>query len=277
MLGQQLGGHHPQALPGNQYGRATPALQRRCQHPVVARAGPTQEPTTKLRTEFPELPDGPDNIPERFFEDLYESDKVVPWDTGKEQPVVVKAFEQGLFTAPVLDVGCGYGTNTTFLGSKGLEVVGVDLSEAAIDEAERRLFTAGDPAMQNVTFKAGSVLDLANIFGDRKFASALDSALYHCLDDATNEKYLAALHKQLIPGSKLVLIAMTDRNPEEGWIGPRRISEATIRHSLREEAGWKLESLDMDAYYEVPTIMGNVAPMFSEGTGHALIAVATRI
>ena len=43
---------------------------------------------------------------------------------------------------------------------------------------------------------AGSVTELPQVFGERKFASALDSALYHCLDDATNEKYLAALHKQ---------------------------------------------------------------------------------
>lgn len=43
---------------------------------------------------------------------------------------------------------------------------------------------------------AGSVTELPAIFGERKFSSALDSALYHCLDDATNEKYLAALHKQ---------------------------------------------------------------------------------
>jgi len=49
-----------------------------------------------------------------------------------------------------------------------------------------------------VSFKAGSVLNLGDILGDRKFDSALDSALYHCLDDATNEKYLAALNKQVL-------------------------------------------------------------------------------
>lgn len=39
---------------------------------------------------------------------------------------------------------------------------------------------------------------------------------------------------QMKPGGRLVLFAMSDRNAEEGWIGPRRISEADIRHSLRE-------------------------------------------
>jgi len=171
-------------------------------------------------------------------------------------------------------VGCGYGTNTIFFGSKGMQATGVDLSPEAIAEAERRrdaagapashaaacspdtmviaqglcmrrkravaavghsltagceegrcwprlrmgqlrgglrvpLFTspqhggpptraraAGSPAAEKVDFKAGSVTELPAVFGERKFGSALDSALYHCLDDATNEKYLAALHKQ---------------------------------------------------------------------------------
>lgn len=67
-----------------------------------------------------------------------------------------------------------------------------------------RARAAGNPAAEKVDFKAGSVTELPAVFGERKFASALDSALYHCLDDATNEKYLAALHKQArLPGACL--------------------------------------------------------------------------
>ena len=43
----------------------------------------------------------------------------------------------------MLDLGCGQGTNTIFLGSKGLEVVGIDLSPDAIAEATSRLAAAG--------------------------------------------------------------------------------------------------------------------------------------
>ncbi len=38
----------------------------------------------------------------------------------------------------------------------------------------------------------------------------------------------------MVPGGRLVLAAMSDANPAEGWVGPRRISEADLRHSLRE-------------------------------------------
>lgn len=43
---------------------------------------------------------------------------------------------------------------------------------------------------------------MADILGDLKINSALDSALYHCLDEATNEKYLAALHEQVLLQSR---------------------------------------------------------------------------
>ena len=43
----------------------------------------------------------------------------------------------------MLDLGCGQGTNTIFLGSKGLDIVGIDLSPDAIAEAESRLAAAG--------------------------------------------------------------------------------------------------------------------------------------
>lgn len=39
---------------------------------------------------------------------------------------------------------------------------------------------------------------------------------------------------QMEPGGRLVMMVMSDRNPEEGWNGPRRTSEAEIRHNLRE-------------------------------------------
>lgn len=39
---------------------------------------------------------------------------------------------------------------------------------------------------------------------------------------------------QMEPGGRLVMMVMSDRNSEEGWQGPRRTSEAEIRHNLRE-------------------------------------------
>ena len=40
-------------------------------------------------------------------------------------------------------MGCGLGPNAIFLGSRGVEVTGIDLSPEAIAEAEKRLSAAG--------------------------------------------------------------------------------------------------------------------------------------
>ncbi|KAK9835023.1 hypothetical protein WJX81_005053 [Elliptochloris bilobata] len=97
------------------------------------------------------------------------------------------------------------------------------------------------------------------------------------MDDGTEVKYLAALHEQMKPGGRLVMMVMSDRNPEEGWSGPRRTSEAEIRHNLCEEVGWRVKSVDMDAKDVVPKQMQAIAKHFGEGFGWALVAVATRL
>ncbi|KAK9835053.1 hypothetical protein WJX81_007416 [Elliptochloris bilobata] len=117
----------------------TPSLQHPRRRMHIVRAG---APSTKVRTEMPQMPQSDEEVSDEWLINLYKGDKIVPWDIGREQPLVAEAVEQGLFVSPVLDVGCGQGTHTIFLGSKGLEATGVDLSPDAIAEAESRLAAA---------------------------------------------------------------------------------------------------------------------------------------
>ncbi len=58
-----------------------------------------------------------------------------PWDT-RITPPEVQDFWSGGLLSPVgvaLDMGCGTGTNVSFLASLGLEAVGLELSHAALD------------------------------------------------------------------------------------------------------------------------------------------------
>src|SRR4051812_29091627 len=65
--------------------------------------------------------------------------EVLPWDTDEPDPNLVEAVRR---IAPergrALDVGCGTGTNAIWLASAGFEVVGVDVSERAVERAEAR-------------------------------------------------------------------------------------------------------------------------------------------
>lgn len=67
-----------------------------------------------------------------------------PWDTRTTPPEVV-AFWAGGRLAPMglaLDIGCGPGTNVTYLAGLGLHAIGVDLAGGALTLAKTRLQTA---------------------------------------------------------------------------------------------------------------------------------------
>ncbi|WP_030234829.1 class I SAM-dependent methyltransferase [Streptomyces sp. NRRL S-350] len=82
---------------------------------------------------------------EGFWRDAPEEPGSVIWDA---EPAVTAARHLALFDhhltdpeLPVVDLGCGNGTQTRFLAERFARAVGVDLSAAALDLARRR-----DPA-----------------------------------------------------------------------------------------------------------------------------------
>ncbi|MFJ8822934.1 class I SAM-dependent methyltransferase [Streptomyces sp. NPDC102467] len=84
---------------------------------------------------------------ETFWEDAPEGPGSVLWDA---EPALTVGLHLALFepqlTAvdlPLVDLGCGNGTQTRFLADRYPKVVGVDLSDAALDRARH-----ADPAEQ---------------------------------------------------------------------------------------------------------------------------------
>lgn len=69
--------------------------------------------------------------------------------TSENAPFFNAAFDQiaGYFgapdAAPVVDAGCGSGTKTLQLASRGYSVIGLDISAAVLDEAKRAAIDAG--------------------------------------------------------------------------------------------------------------------------------------
>ncbi|MFE6160299.1 class I SAM-dependent methyltransferase [Streptomyces sp. NPDC056486] len=84
---------------------------------------------------------------EGFWREAPGEEGAVFWDA---EPVLTVGIHLALFEPhiraaglPVVDVGCGNGTQTRFLAHRYLRVLGVDLSAAALDHARR-----ADPAEQ---------------------------------------------------------------------------------------------------------------------------------
>jgi ubiquinone/menaquinone biosynthesis C-methylase UbiE len=58
----------------------------------------------------------------------------------RDLPALIRRYNHG---RRALDFGCGTGRSTRFLGNLGLEVIGVDISQAMLDQA-RALDPSGD-------------------------------------------------------------------------------------------------------------------------------------
>ena len=78
-------------------------------------------------------------MPHPSWNDSYASGEPLPWDTGTPDPMLVELIEARAITlGRALDVGCGSGTNAIYLAEHGFEVVGVDISPVAIENARAK-------------------------------------------------------------------------------------------------------------------------------------------
>ena len=166
------------------------------------------------------------------FEPIYET--TVPWDIGTPQPAVVRLVERGAFFGRVLVVGCGTGDNTLYLAAAGLEVVGVDAAERAIEQARAKARQRGVRAH----FVAHDALSLGEL-RDR-FDTVLDCGLFHVLSDEQREVYVRNLSSVLRPASMVYLLCFSDAEP--GTDGPRRVSASELIETFR--APFAVEKLE---------------------------------
>ena len=113
----------------------------------------------------------------------------------------------------VLDVGCGAGVDTLCsamkVGPSG-KVVGIDLTPAMLDRAERNLSRTD---LKNVSFKQGSVEDLP--FADADFDVVTSNGAFNLVPDKAGA--LAEIHRVLKPGGRLMFAdeVLTGELPKE--------------------------------------------------------------
>lgn len=175
------------------------------------------------------------------FEELYRGGQLiegvdldtVPWDIAAPQPIVVELEGAGLIESEVLDVGCGLGDNVLFLAERGYRVTGVDFAPTAVRKArERALERALD-----ATFLTADATTLDGVAGP--FATVLDCALYHCLDDGGRIQYIAALRRVCPPGAQLHLLCFSEA-------GPFPVSQESLRETVSE--GWNITGITQVPY-----------------------------
>ncbi|RVW00883.1 class I SAM-dependent methyltransferase [Rhodococcus spongiicola] len=171
----------------------------------------------------------------------------IPWDIGEVQPVVRDLEADGQITDEVLDIGCGTGENAMFLAGRGYRVCGLDAAPAAIEIArERARLQELDEAVE---FDVADATDLTG-YADR-FATVIDSALYHCFPEEQRPRYVAEVYRACRPGARLHVACFSDQVPDE-LPGPYRISEGNLRNTLT-NAGWSIARLERTTYTTATT------------------------
>jgi 2-polyprenyl-3-methyl-5-hydroxy-6-metoxy-1,4-benzoquinol methylase len=145
----------------------------------------------------------------RFLYRLMYRIKRPPWDTGITPPELIEAFTTGAIPpGPVLDLGCGTGTNAIYMAQQGRAVTGIDFAPEAITKARRKARETG--VEHAVQFLLADVTRLAEL-SLPLFSFALDMGCYHGLSVEDQRRYSQGLAKQVIPGGRVMMFTLDPR------------------------------------------------------------------
>ncbi|MCP5158716.1 MAG: class I SAM-dependent methyltransferase [Gammaproteobacteria bacterium] len=159
----------------------------------------------------------------------------------------------GLLTGPVLSLSEGEGRNAVFLASRGLEIIGVDISIVALEKAKLLAKSHG------VEIKT-ALADLAAYEpGENQFGSVVSISAH--LPSAVRNRLYPLIEKSLKPDGILILEAYSENQLSRDTGGPKDSDMLMTVAKLHQELP-NLESV----------LLREVDREVSEGEGHTGMA-----
>jgi SAM-dependent methyltransferase len=161
-----------------------------------------------------------------------------PWNIGEPQPEIAELISQGKFRSDVLDAGCGFAEASLALAAAGYTVVGADLTPTAIAAATK---AAAERGLNNATFVQADITSLRGY--DNRFATILDSTLFHSLPVEARDDYLRSVHRAAAPGaSYYILVFAVGAFPEDlPYPGPNCVTEDELREAVSKH--WEIDEI----------------------------------
>jgi SAM-dependent methyltransferase len=137
-----------------------------------------------------------------------------PWDGHAEANSLRGLVEGTADTAALppgaaLDVGCGTGDSSIYLGQHGWHVTGADFVPKALDKARAKARAAGVP----VKFVQADVTHLSQAGIDAKFQLIVDNGCLHGMSDDDRDLYVQEITAAAAPGARLLIVAAPPGGP----------------------------------------------------------------
>jgi SAM-dependent methyltransferase len=147
----------------------------------------------------------------------------LPWANQPPFPPLVRAVDDGWLSppGPILDVGCGVGTNTFWLARRGFRATGIDIAPGAIAAAESSRTSETRPSR----FLVDDVL--ASALPGGRFRAAIDIGCFQTLPPRTRGAFSSSLARLLSPGAPYVLF-WVGREETGSWGPPHRLSVGDV-------------------------------------------------
>ena len=149
------------------------------------------------------------NKDKEIFEKIYEKPEA-GW-TRHEAPEELSDLirEKQITPCKAIDIGCGEGYYSIYLASMGFEVVGIDLSERAIEYAKKNAEKAG----ANVRFLAGDVTTALEL--EERFDFVLGWSVLHHIMPPEREEYIKNIATLLNRGEKYLATCFNEKSLDE--------------------------------------------------------------
>ncbi|MEB3982882.1 class I SAM-dependent methyltransferase [Mycobacterium sp. 663a-19] len=190
----------------------------------------------------------------------YRQETPPPWSIGRPQPELAVLIDQGRIRSDVLDAGCGHAALSLALAARGYTVVGLDASATAVEAAAA---AAAQQGLTTATFARADVTRFRDYppGSEGRFATVLDSGLFHALLPEKRQDYLRSIFRAAAPGASLFILAFVagalgERADSDGP-GPRGFTETELHDAVA--TLWRVDDVRPARLY------GNAVALASSG------------
>jgi len=144
----------------------------------------------------------------------------IPWNIEEPPDALVELLNNGsVRPCKTVEFGCGFGNSALYLGGRGFDVTGVDISPTAIGIAQENARKRG----LRCVFIAADVLgDLNEVRGPFDFA--YDWELLHHIFPEHRRRYAENVYMKLNPGGGYLSLCFSERDPQFGGTGETPLS-----------------------------------------------------